>query len=306
MNYILTTDNLSKRYRKTLAVDGLSIHIKEGSIYGFIGRNGAGKTTTLKMISGLSTPTSGDFTLYGKNRADAAREHLFTKVGILIEDPGLYNDMSAFANLKMKCICAGIKDDNYIKGLLELVGLADVGKKATRYFSMGMKKRLGIAMALIGEPSLLILDEPVNGLDPQGIYEVRETILKLNHERNITIIISSHILEELSKIATDYGIINEGKLVAELTSEELNAKLESRIVIRLSDTDSACRVLDSMGITRYAVVAPDTIHVSERLDESAVIGMALAKADILVSAIYVEQATLEGFFFNLTGGVNND
>lgn len=306
MNYILTTDNLSKRYRNTLAVDGLSIHIKEGSIYGFIGRNGAGKTTTLKMISGLSSPTSGDFTLYGKNRSDAAQEHLFSKVGILIEDPGLYTDMSAFANLKMKCICAGINDDNYIKGLLELVGLADVGKKATRYFSMGMKKRLGIAMALIGEPSLLILDEPVNGLDPQGIYEVRETILKLNHERNITIIISSHILEELSKIATDYGIINEGKLVAELTSEELNAKLESRIVIRLSDTNSACRVLDSMGITRYAVVAPDTIHVSERLDESAVIGMALAKADILVSAIYVEQATLEGFFFNLTGGVNND
>lgn len=305
MNYILSTDNLSKRYRKTLAVDSLNIHVPEGSIYGFIGRNGAGKTTTLKMISGLASATSGDFVLFGQNSANAAKEHLFSKVGLLIEDPGLYNDMSAYSNMKMKCLCAGIKDDEYIKNLLELVGLADVGKKATKYFSMGMKKRLGIAMALIGDPKLLILDEPVNGLDPQGIYEIRETLMRLNREKNITIIISSHILEELSKIATVYGIINEGKLVCELSADELAAKLESRIVIKLSDVNKGCEVLNSMGITKYSVAAPDVILVMERLEESAQIGMALAKADILVSALYVEQTTLEGFFFNLTGGGAN-
>lgn len=306
MDYLITTDNLTKQFKKNKAVDCLNIHVKRGSIYGFIGRNGAGKTTTLKMLSGLTAPTSGDFYFMGKNHNEIIAEHLFAKVGLLIEEPGLYMDMSAYNNLKMKCLCAGISSDTYIKELLEIVGLSDVGKKPVKYYSMGMKQRLGIAIALIGDPELLILDEPINGLDPQGIFEVRETILRLNRERGLTIIISSHILEELAKIATNYGIINKGVLLTELSAQELADRCESRIVIHVADEAGAQKVFAEQGITQYKVVAPGVFHIYERLNDSAQIGMALAKADVLVSSLNVESTTLEEYFFNLTGGVGND
>lgn len=305
MEYILTADNISKQYKHVKAVDSVSLHIKKGDIYGFIGRNGAGKTTTLKMLCGLARPTSGSFTVFGHSGEDLRRHNMFSRIGILIENPGLYLDMSARENLKMKCLYAGIKDDGYIDGLLRFVGLDPSNRRPTKNFSLGMKQRLGIALAIVGDPEILFLDEPINGLDPQGIAEIRETILKLNREKGLTILISSHILEELSKIATHYGIINEGKLIAELTAEELSSQCKSRIVFKLQDVQGACDKLNSMGITNFKVVDPVTVHVYERLDEIAQIGMALAKADILISGLWTESVGIEEFFFNLTGGVHH-
>lgn len=224
MENILSAELLTKEYKDVKAVDSINLHINQGDIYGFIGRNGAGKTTTLKMISGLAKPTSGSFSLFGIPYEELVAKKAFSQVGCLIEAPGLYLDMSAFDNVYLKCICMGIRDKSYAKDLLRLVDLDPNSKKKTKGFSLGMKQRLGIAIALVGEPKLIILDEPTNGLDPQGILEIRETILKLNREKGITFIISSHILGELSKMATRYGIIDNGKLIKELTAEELNEK----------------------------------------------------------------------------------
>ena len=230
MEYCVETRNLTKNYGSFMAVEELNLHIKEGDIYGMIGRNGAGKTTTLRMLSGLATPTAGEFALFGKNYETVKKENLFTQVGTLIESPGLYPEFDAFDNLKLKCLLCGIHDDDYIRKLISRVGLREAGNRKVRRFSLGMKQRLGIALALVGDPKLVILDEPINGLDPQGIVETRELIRRLNEEEKITFIISSHILGELEKIATCYGIIHEGKLVRELPAEameeESNGDLE--------------------------------------------------------------------------------
>ena len=223
MGYILSTDCLTKEYHHFKAVDSVNLHINEGDIYGFIGRNGAGKTTTLKMICGLASPTLGTFSLFEQPYENLVKDKVFAKVGSLIEEPGIYPDMNAFDNVYLKCICAGIKDKNYAMDLLRLVDLDKTGRKKAKGFSLGMKQRLGIALALVGDPKLIILDEPINGLDPQGILEIRETILKLNSEKKMTFIISSHILGELSKIATRYGIIDKGRLIKEFSAEELSS-----------------------------------------------------------------------------------
>lgn len=224
MENILSTNQLTKEYQGFKAVDSINLCLNQGDIYGFIGRNGAGKTTTLKMIAGLAKPTSGSFSLFGIPYENLISEKAYSQVGCLIEEPGLYLDMSAFDNVYLKCLCMGIKDKAYAKELLRLVDLDPQNKKKAKGFSLGMKQRLGIAIALVGEPKLIILDEPTNGLDPQGILEIRNTILKLNKEKNITFIISSHILGELSKMATRYGIIDKGKLIKEMTAEELNTQ----------------------------------------------------------------------------------
>ena len=191
---LLSTSALTKQFGRHKAVDQVSMHIKRGAIYGFIGRNGAGKTTTLRMIGGLASPTAGEIEMFGCRGREL--KQIRSRVGCLIEGPGLYGNMTARDNMKMKCLLLGVQKKGYIEELLEVVGLKDVGKKHVKRYSLGMKQRLGIAMALIGEPDLLVLDEPINGLDPQGIAEVRETILRLNKERNMTILISRHILEE--------------------------------------------------------------------------------------------------------------
>lgn len=218
-DYLLCTRGLTKRFGRHNAVDHVDLHIPRGSIYGFIGRNGAGKTTCLKMISGLATPTEGEIEIFGYKGRNL--NEIRSRIGCLIEAPGLYENMTAYENLKTKCLFCGIHKKGYIEDILETVGLLNTGKKKTKHFSMGMKQRLGIGLALVGEPDLLVLDEPINGLDPQGIAEVRDTLQKLQEERSMTILVSSHILEELSKIATDYGIIHNGNLLQELTREEL-------------------------------------------------------------------------------------
>lgn len=303
MEYILSTDSLTKRFKKHKAVNEVSLHIKKGDIYGFIGRNGAGKTTFLKMICGLSKPTSGSFKLFGKSGHE--RDLQFSRIGALIEAPGFYPKMTAFNNLKLKCICAGINDDEHIKDLLELVGLSNVGKKKVKDFSLGMKQRLGIALALVGNPEFLVLDEPINGLDPQGIAEVRDIILKLNREKQMTIIISSHILEELSKIATNYGIINDGRLIQELTRDELFAKTKEHIEVKVNDSKTALQILKDKGVNDIQLSGEHTLVINDMSVNTGDIVIILTQNGINLEGISNKNDSLEDYFLSLTGGMSN-
>lgn len=296
--YILQTHDLRKVYGTQAAVAGIDLKVERGAIYGLIGKNGAGKTTTLKMIGGLSAPTAGSFSLFGKSGAELSEVR--GRVSCLIEDPGLFGNLSAYENLKAKCLCYGIKGDAYIKKLLEFVGLAETGRKKAKHFSLGMRQRLGIALAMVGEPDLLVLDEPINGLDPEGIVEIRDMLTRVSKEKGITILISSHILEELSKVATHYGIMSKGCLVEQLTAEELADRCSLRIEAVVDRPDYASTVLDGMGISNYKVVDKETIYISERLGDVGYINRELNKAGLLVSKIAVNNESLESFFLNTT------
>ena len=302
MDYILTTNELTKQYGSYKASNEVSIHVQRGAIYGLIGRNGAGKTTLMKMIGGLSRPTSGSYEIRGKN--GETTEKMMSKVGILIEAPGLYPNMTAMQNLTTKAIALGIKDKKYLMGLLEEVGLADTGKKKAKQFSLGMKQRLGIAMALVNKPELLILDEPINGLDPQGIAEMRNILHHLCYDRGITILISSHILDELSKVATQYGIIHEGKLLEEESKEELFSKCCERLELRTNDISKTLEILNAMGFSKIEV-KDDAINIYERLNESGAITVALAKENVQTNEIALKTEALEDYYFQLTGGKEN-
>jgi len=297
-DYILQTHDLRKVYGTQAAVAGIDLKVERGAIYGLIGKNGAGKTTTLKMIGGLSAPTAGSFSLFGKSGAELAEVR--GRVSCLIEDPGLFGNLSAYENLKAKCLCYGIKGDAYIKKLLEFVGLAETGRKKAKHFSLGMRQRLGIALAMVGEPDLLVLDEPINGLDPEGIVEIRDMLIRVSKEKGITILISSHILEELSKVATHYGIMSKGHLVEQLTAEELADRCSLRIEAVVDRPEYASTVLDGMGISNYKVVDKETIYISERLEDVAYINRELNKAGLLVSKIAVNNESLESYFLNTT------
>lgn len=303
MEYLLSTNGLTKQYGKHKALNNVSIHVRKGEIYGLIGRNGAGKTTIMKIISGLASPTSGDFTLFGKNGKEATRQ--LGRVGTLIENPGIYPDMSAYQNIKLKCIAMGVRKKGIVEELLQIVGLENTGNKSVKKFSLGMKQRLGIALALVGDTDLVVLDEPINGLDPQGIAEIRETIEKLSKEKGITFIISSHILEELSKIATTYGIIHNGELLQELSRDELMAKCSERIELRTEDVSKACTVLENMRFKDFKVVDKNTILIFERMDEVNEIIVALAQSKVNIMGISVQNEALEDYFLNLTGGAAN-
>lgn len=303
MNYLIETKQLTKRYGSYKAVNEVNLHLEKGAIYGFIGRNGAGKTTFLKMICGMAAPTSGEITLLGKKGKELSE--VMNRVGTLIEAPGIYPNMSAYDNIRLKCKAAGINKPNYIEPIIELIGLTKAGKKNAGCFSLGMKQRLGIGMALVGDPEILLLDEPINGLDPQGIMEVRETLLKLNKERGITIIISSHIIEELAKIATHFGIIDNGVLVEEMDREQLFAKCQERISIKLENPDEAVTVIKEMGYTNYKIIDTDTIEIYEKLDSTPELIFALADKKIRVQSIGTKSEALEDYFINLTGGKKN-
>lgn len=302
MEYLLETDNITKKYGPLVAVDHVSIRLKQGEIYGLIGRNGAGKTTLLKMLAGLAKPTEGSFTIFGESEVKTAR--MRDRVGVLIETPGLYPNLNAMANMKIMAMILGENDESYLQELLDAVGLSGVGKRKVKAFSMGMKQRLGIAMSLVGHPDILLLDEPINGLDPQGIVEVRELISRLNKERNITILISSHILEELSKIVTRYGIIHNGRIIDQFTQAELLRRCQERIEIRPSDTTKAVTVIEKMGISDFKVVDNSVIQIFERLEDSGEIVLELAKNNIKTLNISVKNENLEDYFLAVTGGAN--
>ena len=237
VNNVIQTKSLTKKFGNKIAVNNLSLHVKRGEIYGLIGKNGAGKTTLMKMLLGLTNPNSGTLSLFGNSNPSIARK----KIGSLIETPALYKNASAFENMKRFAILSPTSDDE-IRNILELVGLSDTGTKKAGDFSLGMKQRLGIAIALLGNPEVLILDEPINGLDPAGIKEIRDLILQLNHN-GVTILISSHLLDELGKIATTYGIMSNGVLVEEITATELNEKCKSALYVTTNNCFAAEQVL---------------------------------------------------------------
>lgn len=305
MEYLLSTENLTKQYKNYKAVNEVNLHISKGDIYGFIGRNGAGKTTFLKMISGLSHPNSGEITLFGCKGSQLYEQNVFGRIGTLIEAPGLYPKLTAYDNMLLRCKLIGIKDWKTIGELLSLVGLEAVAKRKVKTFSLGMKQRLGIALALLGEPELLVLDEPINGLDPQGIVEIREILKELNEKRKITIIISSHILEELTKVATAFGVIHEGRLLREFTMEEFNNSASEHVEIKVDDAQKAKKILTGLGIEQCDIIDEETIKVFEQLQESSKMASALLSNGILLKSMNIEKASLEEMYFQLTGGVSH-
>ena len=303
MDYILTAENLGKHYRHSNALSGFSMHIPKGSIYGFVGRNGAGKTTLIRLICGLQKPTEGSFTLYGVESTDSGIVKARQRMGAVVETPAIYLDMTAEENLKQQYRVLGLPSFDSIPELLKLVGLEDTGKKRAKRFSLGMKQRLGIAIALAGDPDFLVLDEPTNGLDPQGIIEMRELILRLNRERQITVLISSHILDELSRLATHYGIIDKGCMVKELSAEELEASCRKCVRIEVSNMVGLTHVLDSMAVD-YKTISDTQADIFAKLNISQ-LTLALAKEDCEVLSIESKDESLESFFISLTGGDGN-
>ena len=300
MDYILTAESLGKQYRHFKALDSFSIHVPKGSIYGFVGKNGAGKTTFIRLICGLQEPTSGSYTLYGVKNTDPGITKSRRRMGAVVETPSIYLDMTAEDNLKEQYRIIGLPSFDDIPELLRLVGLENTGKKKAKNFSLGMKQRLGIAIALAGSPDFLILDEPVNGLDPQGIIEMRELILKLNQERQITFLISSHILDELSRLATHYGFIDSGHMVRELSARELDAACRKCIRVQVSDIHALTRVLDEMDI-EYNIFSDTMADIFARINVSS-LTLALAEKGCDVISLTEREESLESFYVNLIGG----
>lgn len=296
--YVIRTNSVSKVYGQTKVVKQMSINVPKGSIYGLIGKNGAGKTSLMKMLTGLSEKTEGDIILFDEENKPAS--FLQRRVGALIESPGIFNNMSAFDNLKMKAIGMGVYKKQAILDILKLVGLDGVGSKKVKQFSLGMKQRLGVGLALVGSPDLLILDEPINGLDPQGIVEMRHILERLNHEKNITILVSSHILEELYKIVTHVGIINKGELIAELTKEEIDEKCRHKLILKTTNSGKTTAVLEEIGIKNYTVISEDCIYVYEGMDRIPDINLALTKEEIGVLELSISSDSLEDFFISMT------
>ena len=295
---VVRTMSLSKKYQGKNAVDHVTMPVKQGAIYGFIGRNGAGKSTTLKMLCGLAKPTSGDIQIFGTTLQNTVTRK---RIGMLIEQAGIYPNFTAYENMKLKANYLGVIDpDLKIRELLALFHLEEQKKKKIKQFSMGMKQRLGIAMALLGNPDLLILDEPINGLDPEGILEIRQMLKRFNEENRITMIISSHILGELSKIATDYGIIKDGKLIEQISAKELEAKCNDYIHLKTPDTKRAVVALEEkLGIRHYEIRPDGEIRIYERNNQ---ISKVLLEQGIVVEELFRHQQDLERYFLELMGG----
>ena len=300
MQYVLQTVGLTKRYRQSKALDGLTMAVPKGAIYGLVGRNGAGKTTLIRLICGLQTPTAGDYALYGRRYKDRDISRSRRRMGAVVETPSIYLDMSARDNLKEQYRVLGLPSFEGIDELLALVGLSDAGKKKARHFSLGMKQRLGIAVALAGDPDFLVLDEPINGLDPQGIIEIRELILRLNREKQITVLISSHILDELSRLATHYGFIDQGRMVKEMSAAELEAACRKCVRLTVTDGLALARVLDAMG-AEYKMLDEKTADVYEKPNVSQ-LTLALAAQDCELLDIRERDESLESYFVSLVGG----
>ena len=304
MEYVLRTNTLSKNYAAFKALDGLSMNVPKGAIYGFVGRNGAGKTTLIRIICGLQKPTSGEYTLYGRKNTEKSIAKSRRRMGAVVETPSVYLDMTAVDNLKQQYRNLGLPSFDGIKEILGFVGLENTGKKKAKNFSLGMRQRLGIAIALAGDPDFLVLDEPVNGLDPQGIIEMRELILKLNRERQITNLISSHILDELSKLATHYGFIDNGRIVKEISADELEASCRKCVRVEVSDVRILARVLDEMQI-EYNILSDTKADLFAKINISK-LAIALSKENCEVISMNEHDESLESYFIGLVGGGKNE
>lgn len=300
MDYIFTTQSLKKEYGKYKALDGLTMHVPRGSVYGFVGKNGAGKTTLIRLLCGLQNPTGGDIVFNGIKNTDSNFYKERQKIGAMVEAPAIYKDMTAEENMKQQYRILGKSSYDSIRELLKLVGLEETGHKKARNFSQGMRQKLGIAMALSGNPEFLILDEPVNGLDPQGIIELRELILKLNRERGVTVLISSHILGELSKLATHYGFIDHGHMMKEMTAEELEQACRKSVCMEISNREGLKSVFDRMKLD-YEFVSDTQVKMVQTMTISQ-LAFALRNENCEIISCREEDENLEDYFINLVGG----
>lgn len=292
---VLKTNNLTKKYKNFTALNEANITVSKGDIYGIIGRNGAGKTTLMRIITTLTNKTSGEFTLFGKSDDDLTETK--RRIGCLIENPSFFPNLTAYQNLKYYALQKGIVDEKQTDEVLKLVELENFRNKKFKTFSMGMKQRLGIGLAIMDNPDFIILDEPINGLDPIGISDLRETFKKLNEERNITILISSHILSELYAIATKFCILEKGKVIKELTKEELDTQCNKCIVIKTDDVKKAVIVLEKeLKTTNYKVVDNEEIRLYDYLEHTDKVNKTLAENDIKVMSITETGISLEDYF----------
>lgn len=293
---VLKTNNLTKQYNKNVVLDNVNITIKKGDIYGLIGRNGAGKTTLMKIITTLASPTSGTFELFN---TCSENDELFDnkkRVGLLIEYPTFYPNLSAYDNLKYYTIQRGIVDKNQINKVLELVNLTGTGKKKVKTFSLGMKQRLGIALAILNSPDFVILDEPINGLDPIDISELRDTFKKLS-DNGITLLISSHILSELYLLANEFGFLENGKLIKELSKEELDLECSKCLVIKTDDSKKVSVLLEKeLNTNNYKVINNEEIRVYDYTDDSDKVSDVLVNNKIKIKGFYESGISLEEYF----------
>lgn len=300
MELCLQTKGLCKSYRHSKVLKGVNMHVPKGAIYGFVGKNGAGKTTLIRLICGLQSPTTGTYELYGKQNYSKEIALERRRMGAVVETPSIYMDMTARENIENQYRVLGRPLDGSVDELLRLVGLEDTGKKRAKNFSLGMRQRLGIAMALCGNPDFLVLDEPINGLDPQGIVEVRELILKLNKEHQITVLISSHILDELSRLATHYGFINDGELVKEISAEELEHTCRKTTHVVVNNTKALCRVLDQKGVA-FDIQSETEANIFGEITVTDFV-TALNEEGCEVISMTTREENLESYFMNLLGG----
>lgn len=305
MEYILSANGLYKSYKNFKALNGLSMNVPKGAIYGFVGKNGAGKTTLIRIICRPSGAyVRRLFSLQVAKTADAKMTEARRRMGAVVETPSIYGDLTAEENIKEQYRILGLPSYDGVDELLKLVGLEDTGKKKAKNFSLGMRQRLAIAIALAGDPDFLVLDEPVNGLDPQGIVEIRELILKLNQQRQITVLISSHILDELSRLATHYGFIDSGRMVKEISAQELEEACRKCVRVEVSDTEAFARVLDRLKI-EYNIVSDTAADIFDQINITKLV-MALAEESCEVISAYEKDESLESYFISLVGGESHE
>ena len=300
--YLIETNELTKRYGNNNAVDHVSMHIPSGSIYGFVGENGSGKTTIMRMLTGLANPTSGSFTINGVANTSNQIYKERVKMSAIVEATSLVPTMTAKQNMKYQSLYLGLKiTEEKMDELLKMVHLENVGNKKVKNFSLGMRQRLGIAMALVNNPQFMLLDEPLNGLDPQGIAELRTLLIELNQTKNITILVSSHILSELEKVASFYGFIKKGKLIQEISASDLFAACTRYVSINVDDTAKAVKVLEEAGCKDIKISSSGEIQI---FDEIALnkITKALAMNDIIINSINSNDQSVEDYYLNLIGG----
>ena len=300
MEYCLTTEALCKTYRQGKALHNVTMHVPKGAIYGFVGKKRGREDHTDPPHLRPSSPHGGGYALYGVRNTDPSIHRVRRRMGAVVESPAIYLDLTAEDNLRLQARLLGLPSEEGIAPLLELVGLGETGRKKARNFSLGMRQRLGIAVALCGEPDFLVLDEPVNGLDPQGIIEMRELILKLNREYQITVLLSSHILDELARLATHYGFLDQGTLVREVSAQELEAACRRCVRLTVTDAKTLCRVLDGRGL-EYRLAGEGEADVYEAHDLSQLI-LDLHQAGCQVTGLHQRDETLESYYMNLVGG----
>ena len=306
MDYVIETKDLVKKYSKNVVINKVSMHVPEGSIYGFVGENGSGKTTIMRLVTGLAEPTSGSYFLFGKSNKSRDIYKARKNISAIVEAASLIPTMNAKENFAFTCQYLGIKlMDEEIKQYLNLVHLENVGNKKVKNFSLGMKQRLAIAMALINKPKLLLLDEPMNGLDPQGIAELRSLLIELNTQQGITILISSHILSELEKIATTYGFILKGHLLEEISASELFNKCQNSIVIKTNDNEKTLQVLSLLNLSNYIILPNKEIKIYDDVNINELV-ISLDKNNINVLSMKCNEEKVEDYYLNLLKEVRFD